>query len=185
MGIGREGQLRMAMTTTPVWLDDAAIASLRSALKAFVRRRVATMAEAEDLVQEAFARLYSAGAANPIAEPQAYLFRIAANLIIDHNRRANTPLAKADLYDDAFAPSIPPDQDARIRQEDLQRLFEEVLANLPERQRQVFIMSRYEDKSTLAIALHLRITRRMVQKHLILAVSHLYERLRPFMEEGQ
>ena len=169
----------------PIELDENAIASLRNALRVFVRRRVATAAEADDLVQEAFARLYSAAAGNTIVQPQAYLFRIASNLIIDHRRRLNSPLARADCYDDDLAPSVPPEQDKGILQKDLQRMFEEALAELPYRRRQVFILSRFEDKSTLAIAVQLGITRRMVQKHLILAVSHLYGRLRPFMEDEQ
>lgn len=176
--------LRMA-TPTPIVLDDAALASLRSALRAFIRRRVATAAETDDLVQEAFARLYAASAAGSIQEPQAYLFRIAANLIVDYRRKAMSPLAQTDCYEDHLAPSVLPDQDANLRQTELQRLFEQALAELPDRQRQVFILSRFEEKGTLAIALQLRITRRMVQKHLILAVSHLYDRLRPHMEEGR
>jgi RNA polymerase sigma factor (sigma-70 family) len=178
-----KGTLRMDPESIPIELNLTALASLRSALLSFVRRRVATAAEAEDLVQEAFARLYAATAANPIGEPQAYLFRIAANLIIDHGRRSGSALGQAEHYEEAFAPSVAANQDLGIRQEELQILFERALAELPDRRRQVFILARFEERSTLAIALQLRITRRMVQKHLILATSHLYDRLRPHMED--
>ena len=183
--MGSGVKLRMGRSPTSAGFDNAATASLQSALRAFVRRRVASPVEADDLVQEAFVRLYAAEAENPIAKPQAYLFRIAANLIVDHRRRSSTALGRAEIYVDDLAPSIAADQDARIRQEDLQSLFEKALGELPERRRQVFILSRFEEKSTLAIAFQLRITRRMVQKHLILAVSHLYDRLRPYMEDGR
>ena len=183
--MSQDGQKNLVESTMAAPLSDAAIPALQSALRSFVRRRVKTQAETDDLVQEAFARLYSARIVSAITEPQAYLFRIAANLISDHHRRANNPVVTVDPYDEKFAPIILPDQEARLRQDDLQRLFEQALAKLPDRQRQVFLMSRFEDKGTLAIALQLRISRRMVQKHLILAVSYLYNQLRPFMEGGQ
>ena len=168
-----------------VGLGGTSLASLRTALLSFVRRRVATPAEAEDLVQEAFARLYTAEAANPIGEPRAYLFRIAANLITDHGRRSGPTLGRTESYEDSFAPSVAADQEMRIRQEELQTLFEQALSELPDRRRQVFILSRFDEKSTFVIALQLCITRRMVQKHLVLALSHLYERLRDHLEEGR
>lgn len=166
-------------------LDDAAVTAYRSALKTFIRRRVATSIEADDLVQEAFTRLYTASANTRIAEPQAYLFRIAANLVIDHRRRSKTPFGHMESYEDDHSPPTPPDQEAQIRQQDLQRLFEVALAELPDRRRKVFLMKRFEDKSTLVIAAQLCITPRMVQKHLVLAASHLFERLRPYIEDEQ
>jgi RNA polymerase sigma-70 factor (ECF subfamily) len=60
----------------------------RPSLLAFFRRRVTSATEAEDLVQELFARIY----ASPQIEREtagAYIFRAAANLVRDQARREN------------------------------------------------------------------------------------------------
>jgi DNA-directed RNA polymerase specialized sigma24 family protein len=70
--------------------DQAKLLSLftaqRGALARFLARRVGNIHTAEDLVQDTWLKLAGGTAPAGVANPQAYLFRIAANLAIDHNR---------------------------------------------------------------------------------------------------
>src|SRR5688572_20462458 len=56
----------------------------RLALQAFFRRRQASRRDAADLTQEVYLRLLRAGDAREIANPEAYLFTVARNLLTEH-----------------------------------------------------------------------------------------------------
>ena len=57
----------------------------RPALLRFMQQRGASADEAEDLIQELYLKLESFRA-GPIAEPRAYLYRMANNLLLDRRR---------------------------------------------------------------------------------------------------
>ncbi len=153
----------------------------RAALRAFVSRRIADPYEVDDLVQEACTRLIARSQEQTLEEPRAYLFRIAANLIADRHRRAAPMTA---LADDVLPPVRAAQEDGR-RVADLQAALEAALDELGPRCRMVFILRRFDERSTSEIARELRISPRMVQKHLTHAVAHLYARLGHLMERGQ
>lgn len=160
---------------------DEGLEAYRAALRAFVSRRVPDPHEVDDLVQEACTRLIARSRDQTLDEPRAYLFRIAANLIADRHRHAQpmTVLAEDHL------PAVPAAQEDRRRAADLQAALEAALDELGPKCRTVFILRRFDERSTGEIARELRISPRMVQKHLTHAVAHLYERLGPLMERGR
>ena len=57
-----------------------------AALRAWLRARFPVVTDADDLVQEAYARLMQAHATGPIACPRAFLFVTARNLALNHLR---------------------------------------------------------------------------------------------------
>lgn len=158
-------------------LDDEARATVYlAALRAFISRRVANRDLVEDVVQESYVRLLARVRENPVEEPQAYLFRIASNLLADLGRGGKAALNQTEpLPDDLLA--VPAEQEHERCRADLQRMLEQALDELAPRCRQVFVMHRFDELETGVIAVRLGISQRMVQKHLITAVSHLYKRL--------
>ncbi|RYY27608.1 MAG: sigma-70 family RNA polymerase sigma factor [Sphingomonadales bacterium] len=165
--------------------DDATLATYRAALMAFLARRVSSRAEVEDLVQEALARLIFTASARDLREPQAYLFRIAGNLVTDLHRHRRARGGEPVALEEWHAPPVAPRQEERRHREDLQRLFEAALDELGPRCRQVFVLHKFDELSSWSIALKLKITPRMVQKHLAHAAAHLYDRLASHMESGR
>lgn len=161
-------------------LETAKLASYRAALQAFVSRRIADPEEVQDLVQEACTRLLQSCRERHVDEPQAYLFRIASNLIVDRHRSVKL----APIDSDSVELAIRAEQEDGPRLVDLQDALEAALDELSPRCRQIFMMRRFDEMSTTMIAIKLRITPRMVQKHLGRAVAHLYERLGP-LRSGQ
>ncbi len=114
----------------------------------FLQRRGSSADLAADLTQDAFVRLMTSSPSGPIENSSAYLFRVARNLAINHDRRqrilsfASDPeAALLDLADDA--PS--PERVLMSRQE--LALVKSVLDELPPLQRQVFILSRIEGRT--------------------------------------
>jgi RNA polymerase sigma-70 factor (ECF subfamily) len=156
--------------------EDGQVLVYLAGLRAFIARRVADRDLVEDLVQESYLRLLARTRENPIRESQAYLFRIASNLLADLHRGGTAVLAAAEpLADDAV--STPPAQEDGRRRDDLQAMLENALDELSPRCRQVFVMRRFDELDTGEVAARLGISHRMVQKHLIAAVNHLYKRL--------
>jgi DNA-directed RNA polymerase specialized sigma24 family protein len=89
------------------WVITGFEASFRQ-LVAIARRRGATEEAAEDLAQEAYLRLIQAGPAT-VQHPRGYLFRTAANLQIDEQRRGRAApfIHTADIEQHAAADPAP------------------------------------------------------------------------------
>lgn len=156
-------------------VDAALLRRYEGALRDFFGRRVSSRHEVDDLVQEAFARLIESGGQRDVQYPAAYLFRIASNLIHDRGRRrARSPVEQElDVEDAAFA--VAPEQENRRRLKDLQAILKVVLAELPSKTRDVFVMRRFKNMTTPEIAGALGISHRMVQKHMVRAMTAVHD----------
>ncbi len=156
-------------------VDAALLRRYEGALRDFFGRRVKSRHEVDDLVQEAFARLIETSGQRDVQYPAAYHFRIASNLVHDRGRKlARAPIEQElDVEDAAFA--VAPDQENRRRLEDLQTTLKGVLAELPAKTRDVFVMRRFKKMTTPEIAGALGISDRMVQKHMVRAMTALYD----------
>ena len=80
-----------------------------AALRAWLHGRFPSLSDADDIVQEAFARVLRAHAAGAIASPKAFLFTTARNLAIDSFRRRNGTVLEplADLASESVLESGP------------------------------------------------------------------------------
>lgn len=125
-------------------------------LSTYARRRVGKgPPEPEDLVQQAFANF--AGLQNPAAvkNPRAFLYRVIANLITDHNRsaghRRTVDVADEDLEElsedqDEISPEI-----VLLDRERFSKVAETIRA-LPRRQRRFLLLNRFHGMTYTEIA---------------------------------
>ncbi len=171
----------------------SAFAAYGPRIRAFVRRRIGDLAEADDLVQEVFEELARA-AREPIDEVAAWLMRVARNRIIDRYRaRArearvldrSRPLEGAagedepSLLESLRAPAAEGPEAAWLRA----RLLEELqaaLEELPEAQRAVFVAHELEGRTFRELAAESGepINTLLGRKHE--AVRRLRARLQPY-----
>lgn len=134
----------------------------RDGLLRFLRRRTRDFSLAEDIAQETWIRLDQAGCA-AIDNPRAYMFRIAANLAIDHARASDRRLATAEIEAALdIADSAPDPERIALDRSELRDLARRMEA-LPERQHRILIMSRVQNQPHRAIAAHFGISTRMVE----------------------
>ncbi|MCH8257402.1 MAG: sigma-70 family RNA polymerase sigma factor [Proteobacteria bacterium] len=111
----------------------------------YVMRMMANTAEADDIIQETFIRLWTHGQTfNPrYAKLTTWLHNIAHNLCIDHFRKHNRMIGE---------PTEQPDVEARgpeqgyIQQRQVRSIQEAMMA-LPEKQRSAIIMCHYQGLS--------------------------------------
>lgn len=127
-------------------------------------------ADAADLVQELFLRLWSSRAEAP-DNPAGYLFRSARNLLVDHQRAAGARagLAAASSPVQHHAEPVRPD-DACAAGADLAAV-ERALRRLPERTRRVFLLNRVHGRTYDDIARALRVSVSTVEKDMMRALA--------------
>lgn len=149
----------------------------RPALMAFFLRRIGNHAEAEDLTQDVFSRLM-AMPADRMENPDAYIFQIAANLLRDRYRRDKV---RKDHQLGVIASEgvgvefLDPDR-VHAGREALGQVAQ-VLRDLPERTRTIFILYRIESVKKRDIADGFGISISAVDKHLMKAMATLIARL--------
>ena len=111
---------------------------------AVARRMLGDGAEAEDVAQEVFVRLWRhAGELEvPEAGVRGWLYRVASNLSLDRIR-ARKP-ADSDALDGL---TVPAEQGRALDDEALARRVDRALQALPERQRLALVLCHYEERS--------------------------------------
>ncbi|WP_229953947.1 RNA polymerase sigma factor [Parasphingorhabdus litoris] len=147
-------------------------------LEKYFRKRVYNQNEVEDLVQDVFFRLTSRSDNTDLERPEAFIFQIAANLLRDKARREATKRAftkqLSDQNENAFE-EISPER-VLLGKEKLVAL-KNALNELPERTRTVFLLHRFEEFKYREIAQQLGMSMSSVEKHMMVAIKHLTQRL--------
>ena len=166
----------------------------RARLKNFIRRRVPDERDAEDILQDVFYELVEAyRMMKPIERVSAWLYRVARNRITDLFRKkrpealASDPVvATADaesLLLEDLLPSPDAGPEAVYARSVLLEELDAALDELPEDQRQAFVVHEIEGRSfkELAQTTGLSVNTLVLRKHY--AVVHLRERLEAIYQE--
>ena len=156
----------------------------------FIKRRVDSEEDAEDILQEVFYQF--AGNTKPIEQLTAWLFRTARNKITDNYRKKKPELLE-DIFSDAdeeeeflwnevlFSDASNPET------EYLRNLFwstlQEALDELPEEQREAFVQHELEDIPFEKIAIQTGVPVATLISRKRYAVLHLRERLATLKDE--
>lgn len=145
----------------------------RPALLRYLRRRVGNAALAEDLAQQTWVQAASAPGSR-IDNPRAYLFRIATNLALDHQRHVGQGIevTAAASQLEVIADPAPSPETAALHRSELARLLRAV-DRLPPRCRQVFILAKVHELTYAEIAERLGIAKNTVMVHMTRALALL------------
>jgi|SRR6185437_45832 len=161
-------------------------ARFRAPLMAYFLRRLGNRSEAEDLTQETFVRLLGAHSFTEAEQANAYVFRVASNLLRDRARSAlrwkKHPLSPLDPQTiDQFAREIVEDRGPERVLIGRESLVEALTAldELGERTKSVFILFRLEGMKQKDIAALYGMGVSTVEKHVMTAVLHLAKRFGP------
>lgn len=142
------------------------------ALVQFLRARLRTDQDARELAQEAYVRLLQLDKPEELGFLRAYLFKIAANLAIDHIRRSGRQKqVSGDMP--LFEFPIPATQEATVSGREQLALVKKAVSELPPKCRQAFLLSRVEHWSSTQIAEHMGLSDRMVRIYVSRALEYI------------
>ncbi len=126
----------------------------RSGLFAFIRSKIRSLEESEDLLQEVFFQALShLNVLEAVDNLTGWLYTIARNKIIDWYRKKRLPMVSIDepmanglCFKDLLAEEIPAELDDETQELVFQAIVA-AIAELPEKQRYVFIQQVVEDRT--------------------------------------
>jgi RNA polymerase sigma factor (sigma-70 family) len=159
-------------------------------LLGFIRKRVQTEADAEDILQDVFYQFI--GNTKPIEQLSGWLFTVARNKITDRKRKKKPEALESILHaeqsdgkfdwSEVFTDNLDTPETSYLR-----NLFWEeltaALRELPAEQRDAFIQHELEGRSFKSIALETGETVNTLLSRKRYAVLHLRERLRILRDE--
>lgn len=138
-----------------------------AALRHWLARRTGLRLEVDDVVQETYAVLAGLEDVGHVHNPRAYLFATAHSVILQHVRRAQiVPIETVAEFDHPDMPhdDLSPDRYAISRQE--LRWMSTLIAELPAKCREAFLLRKVEGFSQREIARRMGISENTVEKHI-------------------
>jgi RNA polymerase sigma factor (sigma-70 family) len=167
------------------------IKSISKRLFGFIKSRVSSNEDAEDILQDVFYQF--AGSTAPIEQASSWLFTVARNKITDSYRKKKLPLAddvlgSGESEEDSFNwKEILMPSDSTPETEYLRNLFWEelqvALDELPAEQREVFIQNEIEDVPFKTISEQTGVSVATLISRKRYAVLHLRDRLQGLKDE--
>lgn len=144
---------------------------------AFAMSHLRNEAEAEELLQEVFLKLWEVREnLDSSKNIKSFLFKICINLIYDFIRKKN--LSKAYVDYSVHNPSFSCNNTwQEVIYHDMINHLQCLVAHMPEQRQRIFRLSKEEGLSVEDIALKLNLSPRTVENHLYRAVSFLKEKL--------
>ena len=144
-----------------------------------VRRRAGTDADIDDIAQEVFLRLLRYNRAELVNSPQAYLYKIAANVSAEWAARSSCRMPHNSAWLSDLADALDPEEelDRETRFAELER----GINLLPERTREIIRLHFSEGLSRVEIAQSLHLTQMIVKRDL----ANAYAMLRVSLDQQQ
>ena len=149
----------------------AIVVENREQMHNYILQRVKDSAVADDILQEVHLRMVKKERETTIAEPLAYAYKIARNLIYDHSAKVSVyePLAE-DLKSETPGPA-----DQVNAQRNLAILLE-IIRAMPPMRRDIFIRRRLHGQSYQQISVATGLSSKAIEKHISRAIAFVDKR---------
>lgn len=171
---------------------EAAFRTERKRLLDFIRQRVRTEEDAEDILSDVFTQLVSSySVTEPIEKMTSWLFTVARNRIIDWYRKKRPERLRSQFDDDSLPLNLEDilfdptqDPDSVYARSMIWTELTDALDELPKEQREVFVMHELQGKSFREIAESTGERQNTLLSRKRYAVLYLRERLKELYEES-
>ncbi len=127
----------------------------------FMYYRTGNAAKAEDLVQEAFVKLWNNCAKVAIEKAKSFLFTVGNNLFLDGVKHEKVVLKFQQLAINTNTNQSP---EYLMEEKEFQARLEQAIQELTEKQRTVFLLNRIDKMTYKEIAAHLEVSVKAVEK---------------------
>lgn len=159
----------------------------------FIYKIVNNSAEAEELAQEVFLRIYRArGTYEPTAHFAAWIYRIATNLSLKEAGKRNRLLFwrrdrnshdSTAVEQDAIEDPLP-DAEHKLIAAETGRVIRRAIRSLPPRERTALVLRRYEELSYKEIAEIMQCTEAAVKTYIHRGKLHVRDSILPYLQKG-
>jgi RNA polymerase sigma factor (sigma-70 family) len=150
------------------------VLTLEGALLQFLRKSGYADADAEDIRQEVYMRLFLAARKHIPNPTRPLMFKIARDLLVDRARRQQIVAIEAIENLDAIDVAIDePGSDRTVIAREELRLLQAALNKLPKRYRDPFVMRKVQGLSVREIAARLGVAEKTVEMHLTESIRAL------------
>ncbi|WP_317192081.1 RNA polymerase sigma factor [Snuella sedimenti] len=140
----------------------------------FVYYKCGDTQQAEDIVQEAFIKLWDNCAKVIFGKAKSYLFTVARNLFYNEAAHKKIVLEHQALSVNDSTNETP---EFLLEEKEFMKKLKAVIASLPEKQREVFLLSRIDKKKYAEISEIVGISVKAVEKRMSQALVTLREQL--------
>ena len=146
-------------------------------------RKLVKSIDAQDVLQEAWLKLARSAGRSDIVNPKAYVGHIAGNLAIDHIRAQKVRDRHFAAVEFHEMPTDAPSAERIIDYRQRIARLEAIIAELPSRQREVFLLHKFDGLSHSEIAERLGISRSAVEKLVMKALASCRDGLGDLLHE--
>ncbi len=180
---GNRGSLHLHLCNNPAvnaLSDDRAywlakhVLPHEAALRSWLRRRRVLHSDVDDIVQETYAVLVGLAGIDHIRNARSYLFSVANSIILQQLRRQRIVSIESVLNIDrlgvASETSSPEHRAAEVQE---LRHIGELVASLPAKCREAFILRKVEGLSQREVAERMRVSENTIEKHVGKALRFL------------
>lgn len=156
----------------------------------FAEEYISDLESARNIVQNIFMKLWEKHAlVDPDSNLKSYLYMATRNACLSHLRHIkveNSYFEKAIKNNEDLQLNYEALEELKMEQIDfsnLEKLIQDTIDSLPERCREVFLMSRYEEMKNKEIAEKLNISIKAVEANITRAITKLRENTREYLPE--
>ena len=149
---------------------DAVFMAHSEYLRNFLYYKSGDLQRSEDLMQDAFCKLWLACAKVPFAKAKSFLFTVANNLFLNQVKHEKVVLKFEKQNTVNYNVETP---EFLLEEAEFEKRLKEAIAALPEGQREVFLMSRIDGLKYKEIAEMLNISVKAIEKRMHIALASL------------
>ena len=157
----------------------------------FIRSRVKSDEDAEDILQDVWYQLSTVIDTEPIVQLSSWLYRVSKNRIVDKKRKKSASSLTDLVYEDEEGEMVWPEAlladstnpDSEFERSFIRESFFAALNELPDKQREVFVWNELEDMTLQEIADKTGTNLKTIISRKRYAVAHLRERLQSLYDD--
>lgn len=136
------------------------------------------ISDAEEIIQNVFVELWEKREQlDPERFVKNYLYKVTVNKVYNHLKRKVVERKYLQCFD-AFETNTVNEAEKKIYREELDGILRQLLEKLPEQQRNIFYLSRWEGLPNKEIADQLQISIRTVENQVYRAVKYIRENIK-------
>jgi len=170
----RSENIYQCMSLCDKQIFESVYLELSEPLQRFMQAKGLAKEASLDIVQESFIRLWNNCAKVLRAKSKSYLYTTANHIVIDEHRKAKTALK----YKKQLSSSRVEREDGQylLETSEFKNRLEAAIDSIPAGAKEVFMMSRFDDRSYREMASLLGLSVKAIEKRMSIALKYLAEK---------